>query len=79
MAATLVRADAMSALLALTSPLNTSFGSIAMTDESELAPLRVSDLCGDQVTDEIRTKIGELVNRWAYVEYQLKVIIRVPP
>lgn len=48
-----------------------------MMDENELALLRVSDLCGDQVPDEIRAKIGELVNRWAYVEYQLKVIIRV--
>jgi hypothetical protein len=52
-------------------------GITAMKDESELSALRVSDLCGDQVPDEIRTKIGELVNRWAYVEYQLKVIIRV--
>lgn len=49
-----------------------------MTDgESEIAPLRVSDLSGDQVPDAIRTKIGELVNRWSYIEYQLKVIIRV--
>ncbi len=48
-----------------------------MTDKSELAALRVSDLCGDQLPIEIRTKIGELINRWAYVEYQLKVIIRV--
>ena len=48
-----------------------------MTDEGDLTPLRVSDLNGDQVPDEIRTKIGELINRWAYIEYQLKVIIRV--
>lgn len=48
-----------------------------MTDEGELTLLRVSDLCGDQVPEKIRAKVGELINRWAYVEYQLKVIIRV--
>lgn len=48
-----------------------------MNDETEIKALRESDLCGDQVPDEIRLKIGELVNRWAYIEYQLKVIIRV--
>ena len=48
-----------------------------MSSAPEIIPLRLSDLCGDQVPEEVRTKIGELVNRWAYVEYQLKVIIRV--
>jgi hypothetical protein len=46
-------------------------------DENEIVPLRESDLSGDQVPEEIRTRIGELVNRWAFIEYQLKVIIRV--
>ena len=48
-----------------------------MTDEPEIPLLRPSDLSGDHVPDEIRMKIGELINRWAYIEYQLKVIIRV--
>jgi hypothetical protein len=48
-----------------------------MTDEPEIAALRPSDLSGDQVPEEIRVKIGELVGRWAYIEYQLKVVIRV--
>ena len=48
-----------------------------MNGEPELKALRESDLCGDQVPDVIRLKIGDLVNRWAYIEYQLKVIIRV--
>jgi hypothetical protein len=48
-----------------------------MTDEPEIALLRASDLSGDQIPEEIKTMIGELVNRWAYIEYQLKVIIRV--
>ncbi len=46
-------------------------------DEKEIVPLRSSDLSGDQVPEPIRTKIGELINRWAFIEYQLKVIIRV--
>lgn len=45
--------------------------------ESAVVPIRPSDLSGDQIPDELRTKIGELVSRWAYIEYQLKVVIRV--
>ena len=48
-----------------------------MTTEIELTPLRASDLSGDHVSEEIKAKIGDLVNRWAYIEFQLKVIIRV--
>lgn len=47
-----------------------------MPEESDIPLLRASSLSGDDVPDEIRTKIGELINRWAFIEYQLKVIIR---
>ena len=45
--------------------------------EVEIIPIRPSRFSGDHVPVEFQQKTGELINRWAYIEYQLKVIIRV--
>lgn len=38
--------------------------------------IRPSGFSGDNIPDEIRRLIGDLITRWAYIDFQLKVIVR---
>lgn len=38
--------------------------------------IRPSGFSGDEIPVEVQTLIGELVTRWSYIDFQLKVIVR---
>lgn len=47
------------------------------TRKPRLKPVRPSGFAAENIPDEIKTAIGELITQWSYVAFQLGVIIRV--
>lgn len=45
-------------------------------EEAEYMVERASGFSGDLVEDAMRARIGELITRWSFIEFQLKVVVR---